>query len=102
MNLLPEKLRNKTAYKPNEGQYAIRLDANEAPEDLPRIFEKGYTGENGRLDKRASGIGLYLCSRICENLGHRIRAESAVGQGTRVYLELKPSGSADVWNLSKM
>lgn len=73
-----------------------------APEDLPRIFEKGYTGENGRLDKRASGIGLYLCSRICENLGHRIRAESAVGQGTRVYLELKPSGSADVWNLSKM
>lgn len=73
-----------------------------APEDLPRIFEKGYTGENGRLDKRASGIGLYLCSRICENLGHRIRAESAVGQGTRVYLELEPSGSADVWNLSKM
>lgn len=80
----------------------MREEIGIAPEDLPRIFEKGYTGENGRLDKRASGIGLYLCSRICENLGHRIRAESAVGQGTRVYLELKPFGSADVWNLSKM
>ena len=32
-----------------------------APEDLPRIFEKGYTGYNGRVDKKASGIGLYSC-----------------------------------------
>ena len=39
-----------------------------APEDLPRIFEKGYTGQNGRADKRASGLGLYLCSRICRSL----------------------------------
>lgn len=34
-----------------------------APEDLPRIFEKGYTGENGRLDKMSSGLGLYLCKK---------------------------------------
>ena len=39
-------------------------------EDLPRIFENGYTGFNGREDKRASGIGLYLCKRISDNLGH--------------------------------
>ena len=58
------------------------------PEDLPRIFENGYTGFNGREDKRASGIGLYLCRRVCENLGHRISAESAPGAGTRVYLDL--------------
>ncbi len=59
-----------------------------APEDLPRIFEKGYTGFNGRVDKKASGIGLYLCRRICDNLGHRIWADSVVGQGTYVKIDL--------------
>lgn len=57
-------------------------------EDLPRIFEKGFTGYNGRADKKASGIGLYLCRRICENLGHRITAESQVGIGTAVRIGL--------------
>ena len=60
-----------------------------APEDLPRIFEKGYTGYNGRDDKKASGIGLYLCRRICENLGHKITAASAVGNGTVIRIDLK-------------
>lgn len=59
-----------------------------APEDLPRIFEKGYTGFNGRVDKKASGIGLYLCRRICDNLGHKIWAESQVGQGTCVKIDI--------------
>ena len=60
-----------------------------APEDLPRIFERGYTGYNGRSDRRASGIGLYLCSRICKNLGHTLRVTSEVGAGTLVSLCLK-------------
>lgn len=60
-----------------------------APEDLPRIFELGYTGCNGRLDQRASGIGLYLCRRICANLGHSIRVESQPDQGTRVLIGLR-------------
>lgn len=47
-----------------------------APEDLPRIFDRGYTGFNGRADKKASGIGLYLCREICTRLGHGISAES--------------------------
>ena len=59
-----------------------------APEDLPRIFEPGFTGLNGRADKRASGLGLYLCRRVCENLGHRITAESEPGKGTTVRLDL--------------
>ncbi len=59
-----------------------------APEDLPRIFEKGYTGQNGRCDLRASGIGLYLCRRICKNLGVDIRAESHPEQGTVIRLNL--------------
>lgn len=60
-----------------------------APEDLPRIFEKGYTGYNGRADKKASGIGLYLCKRICTNLGHQISAVSEPDQGTLIRISLK-------------
>lgn len=59
-----------------------------APEDLPRIFEKGYTGCNGRSDKTASGIGLYLCRRICRNLHHSISALSAPYQGTTIRIDL--------------
>lgn len=59
-----------------------------APEDLPRIFENGYTGYNGRNDKKASGIGLYLCKRICKNLGHEITASSVLGKGTTIKINL--------------
>lgn len=59
-----------------------------APDDLPRIFEKGYTGYNGRSDKKASGIGLYLCRRICKNLGHTIAALSSLDAGTEIRLGL--------------
>ena len=59
-----------------------------SPEDLPRVFENGYTGYNGREDKRASGIGLYLCKRICDNLGHKISAVSEQGKGTRILIDL--------------
>ena len=59
-----------------------------AAEDLPRIFEKGYTGCNGRTDKKSTGLGLYLCSRICRNLGHGIEAVSEAGEGTEIRLDL--------------
>ena len=59
-----------------------------APEDLPRVFEKGYTGYNGRTDKKATGIGLYLCKRILNRLGHEISISAQVGEGTRVSIDL--------------
>lgn len=55
-------------------------------EDLPRIFEKGFTGFNGRMDRKSTGIGLYLCKEILNKLGIPVRVESKVGEGTRVYL----------------
>lgn len=58
-----------------------------AAEDLPRVFEKGYTGCNGRNDMRASGIGLYLCKCVCEKLGTEISAESEEGKGTTVCIK---------------
>ena len=63
-----------------------------ALEDLPRVFERGYTGMNGREDKAASGIGLYLCKRICENLGADISASSEIGKGTTVSITFDPNG----------
>lgn len=63
-----------------------------APEDLPRIFEWGYTGWNGRMDKRATGIGLYLCRKICDCLGHTIAVSSDLGQGTTVEVNLSRAG----------
>lgn len=59
-----------------------------SPEDLPRIFEKGYTGANGRGDKRASGLGLYLCRQICARLGHQILVRSEIETGTEVRIDL--------------
>lgn len=58
-----------------------------APEDLPRVFERGYTGSNGRADKKATGIGLYLCRRICKALGHGIEIRSGK-DGTEVLIDL--------------
>ncbi len=59
-----------------------------ASEDLPRIFENGYTGYNGRIDRKASGIGLYLCKLICTDLGHTITASSTVDVGTVIDIDL--------------
>ena len=59
-----------------------------APEDLPRVFERGFTGNNGRADKKATGIGLYLCRRICRALGHEIEIRSDKN-GTDVLIDLK-------------
>ncbi len=56
------------------------------PEDLPRVFEKGFTGYNGRTDKKSTGIGLYLCKSVMDKLRHQIWIESEAGRGTKVYL----------------
>lgn len=57
-------------------------------EDLPRVFEKGFTGCNGREGNSATGIGLYLCAKITKKLGHEITIDATPGEGTRVYLSL--------------
>lgn len=57
-------------------------------EDLPRVFEKGFTGYNGREEGHSTGIGLYLSGKIMKKLDHGIRIESEQGKGTRVFLEL--------------
>lgn len=65
--------------------------------DLPRIFERGFTGYNGRLGDKSTGIGLYLCRQIMDRLGLTIRVESKRNEGTKVFL-----GIAQEENLTKM
>lgn len=58
--------------------------------DLPRIFEKNYTGENGHKNSSSSGMGLYLCKLILEKLSHSIRITSKVNSGTQVIISFSP------------
>ena len=61
------------------------------PEELSRIFEKGFTGSNGRSHKQATGMGLYLCKRLCERLGIGLSAQSQPGRGTKMTLDFPVS-----------
>lgn len=97
--VIDQVLSNALKYTPS-GSISITLEPEKtlcirdtgigiAPEDLPRVFEKGFTGYNGRRDKRASGIGMYLSRRVMENLGHRLTIDSTLGEGTVVRLDLE-------------
>ncbi|RHP29905.1 sensor histidine kinase [Lachnotalea sp. AF33-28] len=57
-------------------------------EDLPRIFDKGFTGYNGRSGKKSTGIGLYLCRQVLDKLGNTVSVESEPGRGTRFCIDL--------------
>lgn len=77
-------------YMEPEGVLCIRdTGIGIAPEDLPRVFEKGYTGYNGRSHRKASGLGLYLCREILTRLGHSVNAESQVDHGTTIRIDLR-------------
>ena len=60
-----------------------------SPEDVPRVFEKGYTGYNGREQQKSTGIGLYLCKQVTEQLGHSLELSSKVAEGTTVTIGIK-------------
>lgn len=85
----------------NQGQIAIYLDNQKAKtliiedtgvgiqdEDIERIFDRGFTGYNGRMDKKSTGIGLYLCQQVLNKLSHSITVTSQVGKGTKVSIDL--------------
>ena len=59
-----------------------------AKEDLPRVFDKGYTGFNGRQHEKSTGIGLHLAKKAADALGHPVQIESEIGQGTQVIIDL--------------
>lgn len=72
-------------YMENAETLVVRDDGiGIAAEDLPRVFEKGYTGFNGRIGQKSTGIGLYLCKKTLDRLSHTIALESSPGNGTTV------------------
>ena len=71
----------------NQVELSVEDNGIGIPEsDLPRIFEKGFTGNNGRNGQRSTGIGLYLCKRMCDKMGLGIQAVSQQGEYTRFLL----------------
>lgn len=72
-----------------------------ASEDLPRIFERGFTGYNGRMDKKASGLGLYLCKSVLQKLGHEISITSQTNEGTSVTIHFTENKNYSQANLTK-
>ena len=71
-------------------------------EDLPRIFERGYTGYNGRIEKKSTGIGLYLSRRAADKLSHKLYATSEVGKGSKFYIDTNTYKSSSRMTLRKM
>ena len=96
--VLEQVISNAVKYAPGgvvriymDGDTDLRVEDNGTGinrEDLPRVFERGFTGFNGRMDKKSTGIGLYLSKRVMDTLGHGIFIESQPGRGTRVTLRL--------------
>ncbi|OFK79381.1 sensor histidine kinase [Peptoniphilus sp. HMSC062D09] len=96
--LLEQIISNAIKYTQN-GRVAIYLKKDELviedngigimPEDLPRIFDAGYTGYNGRLEKKSTGLGLTLSKNIGKSLRVTLRCESEPKIGTKMYINLK-------------
>lgn len=100
MSFVIEQLLSNCIKYTNKGGLQIRLDPQSnrcllisdtgigiKPEDIPRIFDRGFTGYNGRMDKTSTGIGLYLCKKVTERLGLELSVSSKLGEGTcyRIY-----------------
>lgn len=99
--VLEQLLTNAVKYTPAGGSVTIRSEASPLcvwvedsgigirPEDLPRVCEWGYTGQNGRAGRNSTGIGLALCRQAIEMLGHGMTITSTPGKGTQVRLDLE-------------
>lgn len=95
--MLEQLIANAIKYTP-EGGISIEVEGNciricdtgigIAPEDIPRIFEKGFTGNNGRLGEKSSGLGLFLTQKAANLLAATLQCQSEVGQGTTFSIEL--------------
>lgn len=101
LSVMIEQILSNAIKYTRQGEIAVYMDKNSPKtliiedsgigirtEDLPRIFEKGFTGYNGRMDKKSTGIGLYLCKQIANRLSHKVSVVSEPDKGTKVSINL--------------
>lgn len=99
--LVEQVLSNSLKYTPEGGMIKIYMSPTKEAqliiedtgigirsEDLPRIFDRGYSGFNGRIHEKSTGLGLFLSQEITKRLGHEMSIESTVGKGTKVMIDL--------------
>ena len=98
--ILNQIINNSIKYKRNNVESYIRIIAKEDKEktylsiydngigipkkDIPRVFEKSFTGENGRITAKSTGMGLYIVKKLCDKLGHKINIESKKNEYTKI------------------
>lgn len=97
--ILNQIINNSIKYKRNNVESYIKIIAKEDKEktylsiydngigipkkDIPRVFEKSFTGENGRITAKSTGMGLYIVKKLCDKLGHKINIESKKKEYTK-------------------
>lgn len=99
--LVEQILSNSLKYTPENGTIKIYMDPHKEnqliiedtgigirSEDLPKIFEKGYSGWNGKIQEKSTGLGLFLSKKICQRLGHKLTVQSEIGKGTIISIDL--------------
>lgn len=104
--ILGQLISNSVKYRDPEKKAWISFDAKEEPggmlavtvadngigipeKDISRVFRKGFTGENGHTHQKSTGMGLYLCQKLCDKMDIRLEIQSKWGEGTAVTFHVK-------------
>ena len=98
--ILNQIINNSIKYKKNSKEASIEIEVKEAKDktylmiqdngigilesDIKRVFDKSFTGENGRVRAKSTGMGLYIAKKLCDKLGHKITIESEFQKYTKV------------------
>ena len=64
--------------------------------DLKQVFNKSFTGENGRIKSKSTGMGLFIAKNMCEKLGHKIAIESVYSKYTKVFITISKDAYYDI------
>ena len=111
--IINQLIQNSRKYKKQDKNLEIEIYAKQGKEnvilyikdngigikkgEITRVFEKGFTGTNGRLsNKKSTGIGLYLCRKLCDKLGIAIELNSIQNEGTEIRLVFPKSSYIDI------
>ena len=112
--ILNQIINNSIKYKKNIKDASIEIKVKEAKDktylmiqdngigilesDIKRVFDKSFTGENGRVRAKSTGMGLYIAKKLCDKLGHKITIESEVQKYTKVTIIFSKNNFYKIYN----